>query len=345
MNQKFLGVCSKYNIVDLQDNISLLLNLGVLIELKDNDIEEPLIRWSMVSPNYEDDRFFCFNNEFAKELYSYLETAVRRQRFDSTNLEIENNYYEYSLNEVKKIQNSSLDKVEVIKNLKLYYKEVYGVLSYKLRDLQSFDNLSDLDCLELSQELSFYYFALIENSDSWIDFVINFLDEVFILNYLNWSEDNFLDEDEVNGSINNLISLWRNLLTLENILKSIRYHLNKVMFNDETKQKTPIIQREDFTPFENKSNLSLSALEVAYYAYYMSKCSTSFTENIFPSEKAFNELSVQFQCNWKNIQMSYNSLLTKDVRLKNNRKIKIEKVLPLLPDLAKKIALEEIELI
>ena len=52
MNQKFLGVCSKYNIVDLQDNISLLLNLGVLIELKDNDIEEPLIRWSMVSPNY-----------------------------------------------------------------------------------------------------------------------------------------------------------------------------------------------------------------------------------------------------------------------------------------------------
>ena len=274
-----------------------------------------------------------------------METAVRRQRFDSTNLEIENNYYEYSLNEVKKIQNSSLDKVEVIKNLKLYYKEVYGVLSYKLRDLQSFDNLSDLDCLELSQELSFYYFALIENSDSWIDFVINFLDEVFILNYLNWSEDNFLDEDEVNGSINNLISLWRNLLTLENILKSIRYHLNKVMFNDETKQKTPIIQREDFTPFENKSNLSLSALEVAYYAYYMSKCSTSFTENIFPSEKAFNELSVQFQCNWKNIQMSYNSLLTKDVRLKNNRKIKIEKVLPLLPDLAKKIALEEIELI
>jgi len=105
---------------------------------------------------------------------------------------------------------------------------------------------------------------------------------------------------------------------------------------------TPILKEAEKKAKSNRPNRT----DLAYLIYYLEQTKQLKTKNPFPSDKAWREIGEKHNKNWKNIQIVYNEISTKEEeRLQDSRKKNLQYVLDsLLEGFPKAQALLEDEL-
>lgn len=123
-----------------------------------------------------------------------------------------------------------------------------------------------------------------------------------------------------------------------------RYYKDKIFINKEERESKKI------APTNITSNNSRpNRTDIAYYCYYTSQTNTLKIENVFPSNKAWEEIGGKFNKNHKNIQQAYNIISNnKTERLKKSKATNIKYVISNMFNdnkKAQKLAKDELKLL
>ncbi|WP_299111732.1 hypothetical protein [uncultured Winogradskyella sp.] len=325
MNEiKFFGVLQNYSLDILnKEIIEILLDKNVIskstfqTEVNKSSIKAEESKSFEYSIFYDKTSYFI-SKEFYKELYYLLQFCVEKHLSGGYTLEI--NSLEHSLK-------GCLNKDSKIKYLEKKYSEIY--------------NEDQLGFPEYMADDTNYY-----NWDTYFDVQIGNSNQ-FLIDYLT-SKFQFIscltDPDEIqirDLDISNC--LWEIILNNEH--EELKEFLHEWSNCFDKKCILEYIKREiDNLKLNSHSKNKLSALEIAYYAYYMKEARESFTVEQFPSDAAHKELGERFNTNWTNIKKNYIEISTKkNLRLKATRRDKILNCKKFLKPSALNIANKEIK--
>ncbi|MDH7913212.1 hypothetical protein [Winogradskyella sp. SYSU M77433] len=318
-DKKFLGIASACDFENVNlSTLDFLVKKGVVKLNKSND--NFLCNLSTTeSKNYEFPLFFRGNvyeltDDFIDELYKMLEEFVSSALSDPS----------IELNKILFETQSFLDSEERISFLKMKFREFHP----KSGEFALFEgNL--ISSTGLNGIMTWYeYIGLnISLSPNLLSLYLKNKPNVFM--NLAYEHRNELAYDGLCGFYE-LLKEWSLFYEANYILNEIKNQLKKL---------------ENSIYYDCVSNSSkISALEIAYYAYYQSQSKPKFLNNTFPSEAAYKELSAIYGPHWANIKKSYLEIFRdKDKRLKYSRKAKIKKIIPFLSNDAQDIAIKEFD--
>lgn len=331
--------------------INKLIGYGVFIRESqysiydlDLEYEEPNSKEFNTSIYYNSRRYIL-DDEVLKELYFMLKCYVsgiewyeyenpEDKETDYSNIELGD-----ELEEVFFKLNKYVDIKDQIKFLKKQYKKRFP------KEEGYSDYIGDEDSNNT------YY------NCAWGFHVNDYLTDSMMLIklYLTMSESEYCfgelvsmvlqDERDIgDDSLEKLLEKWFlfyskefELKVISNKIEELRISLNRTNKKDSKNTSTSV---------ESLNDQCYTALEIAYYAYYMSETDISFLNLPFPSERAYKKLSMDFNKDWKNIQKSYLSIcINRNLRLKKGRDKKIEKIKGLLTPKALSLAEQEIMLV
>ena len=343
IQNSFIGSFFDFELHDINnENIKELIAKSILVEdscmINYKIDEETRKQFNILNndglneyPIKYNSRFYVWNGTMLGVIYLSLKTFVEEVASDPF----------FKITKIEHNLNRYLTIEEKIKFLKSQYTEIYS------KDV----------------EYSLYIGARNPYSQftDWESYIIYALSNSrpFLCNYMKLDMPKFTKHEELD-IITEYIENCKAHIT--KVLNSIKYidedffyiiHEWIKFYECETQCgwiKSKIVELLEQEVSSDKSeavnNLKYSRMDIGYYCYYMKEVKEKFTENIFPSVKAYKELQEIYGPNWKNIQMVFNKIsIDKSVRLTKRRDKKIEKILPLLTDEAKKLAKIELDII
>ncbi|WP_336128366.1 hypothetical protein [Mesoflavibacter sp. CH_XMU1422-2] len=305
---KYLGMLNGANLIPIDLTvIKILLEKNVIV-LDETHRVFGSSSISFTFPIVFNSYCYKLHPNFKKELFSLLSLKVL---VESDPL--------HAFEEIDNTLNAFFDKEEKIKYLKTEYSRIYKGVNYQ-------------DHLLFTEE---GYHGMTYDQYATLSFDVS---PLFIVKYLTTSYTatfkQFITKHEDKSSQNHLLNdfftfiLTENMESTEDEIFDLIEEYKKLY---ETTALLELIKDKISNLNSNDINQNLSALEIAYYAYYHTASNTSFTKEVFPSEKGYKELSEKFGANWKNIQQNYNEIYGREYeRLKKNRYKKIENILSLL---------------
>jgi len=367
--RKFLGILRderiNSNLIDVA-NKEVLLNKEIVLKNPKNDADER-VSWLLSFDDYEcnsENNVYTFNIDFLNEIYNAISDYSERDYYVSYNLnDVEVDWVDVqqkidlTIEEGKKIE-IALEVYKLLNEVSLEKK----IESLKLKDDVSENNFivkwSEIISLFHKPEFDVGYYSLYskkplrrlyvdflnrEVDNNWKEWVFwgilnkNILEGYLLYDLEKFKDDVFSDDYWISFITSlkfekyNVVDIWSNFYSLS----IINDRLSKIINQDDNKRPK---EEEHFTEHP------MSALEIAYYAYYMSEAKEKFTVNPFPSDKAYKELEEEFGKNWANIKNSYNEIFKdEDIRLKASRRSKITAVLNHLSPDAKILANKELQ--
>ncbi|MCB0462668.1 MAG: hypothetical protein R2816_06755 [Flavobacteriaceae bacterium] len=351
-NTKYLGCLKSYDLAnDLYDskNLEILEKMNIISNGYEYDENNDACSRNIYLT--EDGKFYTLSKNFVNEVYEFIEIKIHSLKNEKVYGWGDGNRYDYI--NIVQLNASIIDRESKIKFLKKIYKEIHQeTLSIKLNSLkiirnntesndffspffkkpkpEAFDTIYGYD-VPIRRLYNDYLGINEETLVSWKEWVIYQFDcDKFLIKYLTLKKDQDYEIElkdfwcETNFKCYDLFMIWSNFAAIKKISKFLNEELGNLGVN--------------------KTSLGLSALEVAYYAYYMREAKEKIVSCRFPSEEAYKELQNRFGANWKNIQQSYNEINNnRNMRLKSSRKKKVENVMPLLTP--KALSLAEFDLI
>lgn len=315
---KFLGCLGNINLFEVNDRLIEILQTEKIIKKDNRDygIEITDESKSITLLTHYKGNSYELSSELIDEIYGLLKNYVMR---------VSDSYHDF--NDISFNSNAFLDKASKIDYYKTQYQKVFP------KDPQQFSIYRGQGKNGL-QEWRDYCELWIADSTTLLNHYLNYKNhtekeqfeipiELRFVQYIKGHETEFI---ALNDDFFDFLKLWIQFQETDEILEKITHEINDL---------------------SNSNTSELSALEIAYYAYYQSESKTKFLNNVFPSEAGHKELGDKFNRDWNNIKISYNDISNnRDTRLKNNsRKKKIEKILPYLSEAGQELAREEINTI
>jgi|26BtaG_2_1085354.scaffolds.fasta_scaffold00262_2 hypothetical protein len=310
VDSKFIGIIELDDLGNTNhDAVKKFIEHNLIIRV---DIEERFSnnKFENKFPLDFDNGHYLFRKDLLNEIYYILKFYVE---------EIKSDYWSGIDDHFREL-NSILNPGQKVEYLENYYKQIYPI-----------DNLYPIYTGEGANG--------IKNWKDWVisDITSSFeLMKIYVSTKINATNNNEMNrieaatkfvpaiyrnrsfvENNPDVDIFQLLEEWEDYFVKHNQLKII---LNKI--HELNGSRHTIIRTYSNDPEK------LSALEVAYYAYYMCEAKESFVSVDFPSQLAWAELSKTFRVNAKNIQLSYNQISRyRDIRLGKGRGKKIQKVM------------------
>ncbi|MBR9847423.1 MAG: hypothetical protein GYB35_15545 [Algicola sp.] len=341
----FIGILQNYDLSNLDDNlIEILIDKKVYIKRK---------MWSFEGwiEEYEVDReqYNAFGDIIAYSPYYYeINPLLIKETFLLVRNFIENQSYitEDFVLDLKFKANSKFNQ----KSKRKYLKKLYESYFPKDVEFASFSTLADNSKKLYGVHQAWYelFFDLV-GSDS----------ESFLGLYLTNSEGEITLETsiakivelamEIDDEFKDFVEQWEIFYKAELILNEILF-----LIEETDAERHVIVDKTDSNSnceeiVGNSNDVlsmkELSALEVAYYRYYMIEANESFEKSFTTLKEAYENLGSKCDVNSKNIQLSYNKIsVDKELRTKANRWQMIEKTIPFLTAKARKIAQIELNM-